>query len=389
MLRPWCIALVVGTAMAAVPEWRGVFHTPSKTYKWSAEKVGGKYADASMKIVALPVTNPTAAGAMAAQETAGVAALKLTCTDVQSGGTFEAKAGACYRLVFNDAVAKSEYTVDATNANGIVFFCEHVPTEFEATQHYLKDTTGVDIEPVEQNPVPSGAGHAHSHGTWSDEYEGKCVCQAKAHSWTLNCADKPKIVAAVAALKADAQCKKKGASQTCTNNYYVMQAHHDHCLHNDLPTNIEKDFHDYEHFYDNCMVKRQFNANLGQCPAVTCTDQTTMTNQVAALKLAGNNCNTTSGCAVKVCADAIKVVLAAHDTCSKNQLPDSLEDALHNYEEACEAQLCNTAGAAFDPYADSCSANVASFAVSIHDSTLAKTWVLVLALLVSLYSRHS
>ena len=56
------------------------------------------------------------------------------------------------------------------------------------------------------------------------------------------------------------------------------------------------------------MVKRQFNANLGQCPAVTCTDQTTMTNQVAALKSAGNNCNTTSGCAAKVCADAIKVV---------------------------------------------------------------------------------
>ena len=82
-------------------------------------------------------------------------------------------------------------------------------------------------------------------------------------------------------------------------------------------------------------------------------------------------------------------VLAAHDTCSKNQLPDSLEDALHNYEEACEAQLCNTAGAAFDPYADSCSANVASFAVGMRDSSLAKTWVLVLALFISLYSKHS
>merc|ERR1711965_803269 len=137
------------------------------------------------------------------------------------------------------------------------------------------------------------------------------------------------------------------------------------------------------------MIKRQFNAKLGLCNAVTCTDQTAMTTAIAALQLPSNNCKTTTGCAAKVCADAIKVVLAAHDTCSESQLPDSLEDALHNYEEACEAQLCNTAGAAFDPYADRCSANVASFAVSIHDSTLAKTWVLVLALLVSLYSRHS
>ena len=56
------------------------------------------------------------------------------------------------------------------------------------------------------------------------------------------------------------------------------------------------------------MIKRQFNATLGLCNAVTCTDQTAMTTAIAALQLPSNNCKTTTGCAAKVCADAIKVV---------------------------------------------------------------------------------
>ena len=38
--------------------------------------------------------------------------------------------------------------VDASTTNAIAFFTEHFPTEFEATAHYLKDDTGVDVEPV-------------------------------------------------------------------------------------------------------------------------------------------------------------------------------------------------------------------------------------------------
>jgi zinc transporter ZupT len=43
--------------------------------------------------------------------------------------------------------------VDASSASNIAFFCEHYPTEFEATQHYFKDNAGTDIEPVRQIPV--------------------------------------------------------------------------------------------------------------------------------------------------------------------------------------------------------------------------------------------
>ena len=34
----------------------------------------------------------------------------------------------------------------------VAFFAEHVPTEFEATAHYLKDSIGEDVEPIDQLP---------------------------------------------------------------------------------------------------------------------------------------------------------------------------------------------------------------------------------------------
>jgi hypothetical protein len=142
-------------------------------------------------------------------------------------------------------------------------------------------------------------------------------------------------------------------AEDCVHNYHVMQAHHDHCLHDQLPTGIEKKLHDYEHFYDDCFVKRQFDAELTTCPKVDCSDATAMTKAIATLQAPGN-CNTTQACADTTCANAIKIVLAVHDLCPEDKLPNNLETALHDYEEPCEAQLCNTAEKAFDPYAQTC-----------------------------------
>merc|ERR1719265_2325940 len=43
---------------------------------------------------------------------------------------------------------QSLFTIDTTGVSGVVIFAEHVPTEFEATAHYLKDDHGDDIEPI-------------------------------------------------------------------------------------------------------------------------------------------------------------------------------------------------------------------------------------------------
>merc|ERR1719388_113387 len=160
-----------------------------------------------------------------------------------------------------------------------------------------------------------------------------------------------KISEAVANLEGKAACKATDPPEDCVMNYHVMQAHHDHCLHDALPTGIEKILHDYEHFYDDCFVKRQFNPSLGTCPEVDCSDATAMTKAIATLQA---GCATTQACADSTCSAAIKTVLMAHDVCPEDKLPNNLEVALHDHEEPCEAQLCNSAGGAFDPYADKC-----------------------------------
>jgi hypothetical protein len=347
MSRAFIGALGLGMAMAADRyEWKGIFYTPDKTYKWGAQKKDGAYADPSMKIALIPTSGATAE-ALASASTAGNTALGLSCQDVTKGGTLTPMEGKCYRLVFDQSNTETKFTVDASSAASIAFFAEHFPTEFEATDHYFKDTTGADIEPVAQAP-DAGGPHSHAHGV------GKCVCQAKKGGWKLNCADKAKVQQSVTNLKANAACKAPKPPQSpCVDNYYVMQTHHDHCLHDDLPIGIEKDLHDYEQFYDDCFIKRQYNKKLSACPAVDCTSQAAMTQAIATLQ---------SGCAGAACAKspgcqaAIKVVLMAHDICKESQLPNNLEKALHDYEDACEDYLCNSASAPFDPYAETCPA---------------------------------
>ena len=119
-------------------EWAGIFETPASDYLWTAQKVDGAYADAAMKLVALPAAN-VSQQALQDLETQGKAALELTCTVVQAGGTITPAANTCYQLQFQATAWQSLFNVDASGHSGIAFFAEHLPTEFEATAHYLKD----------------------------------------------------------------------------------------------------------------------------------------------------------------------------------------------------------------------------------------------------------
>merc|ERR1719191_1731498 len=96
---------------AAAVEWKGIFYTPAATYKWSAEKVKGAYADATMKLVLIPAPSPPTGALLYAADAAAVAALNTTCVNKNAGSTLVAQEGVCYNLVFNQAVAKSEYTI--------------------------------------------------------------------------------------------------------------------------------------------------------------------------------------------------------------------------------------------------------------------------------------
>lgn len=145
-------------------EWGGIFETPESTYVWTAQAVDGAYADPHMKMVVLPATAKTESE-LKSLETDVLHVFEGPCVEVEAGGTIT-PGKTCYDLHFNtshtgldvinyDGVPlkmcydlDTYYIIATPNINHVAIFTEHVPTEFERSQHYLKDKAGRDIEPA-------------------------------------------------------------------------------------------------------------------------------------------------------------------------------------------------------------------------------------------------
>ena len=54
--------------------------------------------------------------------------------------------------------------------------------------------------------------------------------------------------------------------------------------------------------------------------------------------------------------------MLAHDTCDHDDLPTSVEKAIHDYEDACELSLCNTASKEKTALTTTCSTSGAAAA---------------------------
>ena len=331
-----CVALFT-TASAAV-EWNGVFAVSGTTHTWSMQQKGGKYADPSMKLVIIPTENPTKAS-MEAVEDKGKTLMAGSCEDVTGGGKINPVAcGKCFNLKVTANAATTTFEINTTGLKGIVFFAQHVPTEFENTKHYFYDSANKDIEPVAQEG--GAGGHSHSHDAGTKE---KCECVSRKRGFKIDCSKESmdKVRAAVSYLEANKPaCRKKSASKTCHDNYYVMQAHHDYCSHKQLPAAVGNTIHDFESFYDDCLIKRQYDSTLKACPAVKCADAKTTLATADTTMLNANCSGVCKG--VATCANTFKQIVRAHDDCSESLLPPSVEKALHKYEDICEEELCNT-----------------------------------------------
>jgi hypothetical protein len=190
--------------------------------------------------------------------------------------------------------------------------------------------------------------HAHGH---------KCACEAKEMGFTIDCKAPAALTAAEAFLAANSSvCSVKGNTLAgCQKNYLLLQAHHDFCPHDDIAATVKQVIHVYEDVYTDCEIPRQFVSTLSACPAVTCT--TMKTAGATSAKALYDNC--TSSCASATCKAAFQTVLMAHDVCEEDQLPTTLEKALHDYEEKCEAHLCNSRTTLYDPAAEACPAEAA------------------------------
>jgi hypothetical protein len=326
---------LLATANAAV-EWAGVFKVSDAKHTWSMQQKGGKYADPTMKLVIVPTATPTKAG-MEAVEAKGKTLINGTCVAVTGGQTMTPVAGgSCFDLTVTTAAATTTFIIDTTGLSGVVFFAQHMPTEFESTRHYFYDSKSVDIEPVAQESAGAHAGHDHGHAHVVAE---KCQCLAQANGWKIDCAEMKPVREAVSYLEANkVACKVKGASKVCSDHYFIMQTHHDHCTHTQLPANLGLTIHDFEEFYDDCKILRQFDASLAACPAVACSTAKVDLG-TAHQTMLNNNCSTS--CASETCKVTFQKIVRAHDDCGEDTLPAAVEKALHAYEDICEKNLCN------------------------------------------------
>jgi len=145
-------------------EWAGAFELDPGVYKWSFAKVDGKYADPSMKMMYL-----------ASKPQNPIEHVEEKVMDVfeQNGQLLKHSgrllSGVLHLLQFDDARNSTEFEIRIEKAGLYVFFTEHMPSEFEAGEHYFKNADGQDVEPVYQEPEfadahpHQGAHHEHGH----------------------------------------------------------------------------------------------------------------------------------------------------------------------------------------------------------------------------------
>ena len=74
--------------------------------RWTSQKVEEAYADPSLTMVAWPVATFTEETLHGLEEQAE-AAMNLTCTEVQAGGTIVPAANACFKLVFRQILVQT------------------------------------------------------------------------------------------------------------------------------------------------------------------------------------------------------------------------------------------------------------------------------------------
>ena len=150
-------------------EWAGKFKLSKGSYKWSFAKVGGEYADPAMKMVILE-SNDIESSEELAKELLG----SKYSINKNNNGTLVASNKA-YVLNFDQRKESTVFNVEIQEDGQYTFFTEHMPFEFEAEEHFFKDISNSDVEPIAQVPDEEEGHHHHDHGgldphVWHDPH---------------------------------------------------------------------------------------------------------------------------------------------------------------------------------------------------------------------------
>ena len=164
-------------------EWAGLFELKAGTYNWSFSKVDGGYADPAMKMVIIETKDIHDSEELAEK------LLEAKTSDNKSNGSVLTAKDISYTLNFDESKNVTSFKVEIKKDGKYAFFTEHMPFEFEANEHFFKDKSGNDIEPIAQEPSEGGDhhhGHAHAHGEfdvhiWLDPNNAKVIVKEVAN----------------------------------------------------------------------------------------------------------------------------------------------------------------------------------------------------------------
>lgn len=252
------------------------------------------------------------------------------------------KSQACHNLVFDQNSATTTFTVNTpTDVKAFVIFAQHVPTEFEKDNHYLKDPSGkVDVEPVLQE----GGDHHHHHGHGKGDKGslGKCSCVKDEYLFDIDCSATKRMQDALKFLK-DNKCAEKCDSDECSKQYLIVQSHHDYCPEADIPEEIEDGFHDYDEQCKGCDIVRKYQDGAPDCPKPNCQDGS---GDKAYKKLLESGC--VKNCGTQVCKDNFFTLRTVHDLCDHDAITQESEEGLHDFEGPCKDVVCNFPGSEED-----------------------------------------
>lgn len=124
-----------------------------------------------------------------------------------------------------------------------------------------------------------------------------------------------------------------------------IQAHHDHCFHDDMPLSVGLGFHALKGVCGHaCDIQRQFIPGAEACTPSQCSNAALADQAAHTLQ---SDC--VSNCSSQTCKDAFVAVLVHHDVCEPGQTSAVVAQALHDFEELCEDHTCNLVTAPFNP----------------------------------------
>ena len=162
-------------------EWAGIFKLSAEDYTWTFAKVDGDYADPMMKMVFLRTSSGGEEGIEEQEEVAERLIKQQSSVRRNHDGRLIPDEENAYQLVFDANRNVTKMRINIKKEGYYAFFTEHMPFEFEAGEHFLKNVSGKDIEPTAQEP---DAGHHDHHGhsgfdvhVWLDPENAKVLVQ--------------------------------------------------------------------------------------------------------------------------------------------------------------------------------------------------------------------